>query len=67
MTQLQFQMIVKIISDGAPVLADELCTAVANLIDGYGRLETENADLKAEIYALKNPEKDTVQSEEKAN
>ena len=48
MSELQFKMIVKIINNGAPALAEELCTAVATVC-------SENHQLKAEIEALKLP------------
>lgn len=56
MNSIQFQMIMKIINNGVPALADELCTAVALVCE-------ENEKLKAEIEALKMP---TKPAEEKA-
>lgn len=56
MNSIQFQIIVKIINNGAPALADELCTAIALVCD-------ENEKLKAEIETLKMP---TKPAEEKA-
>ena len=44
MTQLQFQMIVKIISNGAPAVAEELCTELANVCN-------ENEQLKKDLEA----------------
>jgi hypothetical protein len=41
MTPVQFQMIVKIITNGAPVLAEELCTALATVCSENDRLKIE--------------------------
>lgn len=38
MNQQQFEMIVKIIEGGAPALANELCGALANLVNAYNTL-----------------------------
>ena len=50
MEQIQFQTIMKIIINGAPALADELCSALANTVE-------ENRKLKAEIAELKKADK----------
>jgi regulator of replication initiation timing len=47
MTQFQFDVICKLIEEGAPVLAKELCDALNNLVVNYNALVTENAKLKA--------------------
>ena len=57
MNSIQFQIIVKIINNGAPALADELCTAIALVCE-------ENEKLKAEIEALKMPTKPTEEKTE---
>ena len=41
MTQTQFDLICKIIQNGAPALAEELCGAIANLIQAYAALAEE--------------------------
>lgn len=56
MNSIQFQIIVKIINNGAPALADELCTAIALVCE-------ENEKLKAEVESLKMS---TNSAEEKA-
>jgi len=38
MTQFQFDMICKIIQNGAPVLANELCGALNDLVVDYNKL-----------------------------
>lgn len=55
MTQFQFDLICKIIENGAPALANELCGAVNNLVQSYNAAVNENADLKAQIDALNAP------------
>lgn len=57
MSEIQFQMIVKIISNGAPALAEELCGAIANVLD-------ENLLLKAEVERLKAPTKPATETAE---
>ena len=49
MNQTQFELICKIIQKGAPVLADELCGALANLAREYTSLLEENSNLKAQL------------------
>lgn len=41
MTQFQFELICKIIENGAPALAGELCTALDNLVQERNALEAE--------------------------
>lgn len=48
MNQLQFEMIMKIIQNGAPALADELCNALGNLVNDRNHLAEENEKLKKE-------------------
>lgn len=38
MNQLQFEMICKILQNGAPALANELCDALNTLVVDYNRL-----------------------------
>ena len=49
MTQFQFDLICKIIENGAPALANELCNAVSNLVQSYNKLAEENERLKADL------------------
>ena len=51
MTQFQFDMICKIIEIGAPVLANELCGALDNLVVSYNNVIKENVDLTAQLEA----------------
>ena len=46
MTQFQFDMICKIIQNGAPAVADELCGALNNLAVGYNKMAGELQALK---------------------
>lgn len=48
MNQLQFEMIMKVIQNGAPALADELCGALANLVNDRNKLAEENKQMKKE-------------------
>lgn len=52
MTQFQFDLICKIITNGAPALAGELCNALNTLVSGYDAIAKENEQLKANINAL---------------
>ena len=46
MTQFQFDMICKVIENGAPALANELCGALDSLVRDRNQLAKENAELK---------------------
>lgn len=66
MTQFQFDLICKIIDQGAPVLAGELCGALNTLVLERNALVAENEQLKANIETLtaipaedKNPTEET--------
>lgn len=59
MNQTQFDLICKIIQNGAPALAEELCGALANLARDYTALAEENESLKAQL----TPAEDVVDSE----
>ena len=50
MTQLQFEMICKIIETGAPALAEELCNSLNDLV-------VERNNLAQEVEVLKSGEK----------
>jgi hypothetical protein len=57
MTQLQFDMINKIIRAGAPVLADELCSALNDFVVNYNTLsEAFNSLQQAASDAVAEPE-----------
>lgn len=49
MTQFQFELICKIICEGAPVLAQELCGALEAFAQEYNKLVSENEQLKAQL------------------
>lgn len=53
MNQFQFDTILKIIEQGAPVLYKELATALNNLVVERNNFEQENNALKAELDSLK--------------
>ena len=59
MNQTQFDLICKIIQNGAPVLAEELCGALANLARECTALAEENETLKAQL----TPVEDTADTE----
>ena len=59
MNQTQFDLICKIIQNGAPALAEELCGALANLAREYTALTEENESLKAQL----TPAEDTADAE----
>ena len=46
MTQLQFELICKIVQNGAPALAEELCGSLNDLVVDRNRLAEENERLK---------------------
>ena len=55
MTQFQFEVICKIIENGAPALANELCGTLHNLVQSYNEVITENEKLKAQVNSLEAP------------
>ena len=54
MNQMQFDLICKIIQNGAPALAEELCGALANLAREYTALVEENKSLKAQLTPVED-------------
>ena len=52
MTQFQFDLICTLIERGAPVLANELCSALDNLVQTCNATIAENEQLKARIEEL---------------
>ena len=52
MTQFQFDMICKIITNGAPALADELCGALDAFVKVYHSVVTENEQLKTQVASM---------------
>lgn len=55
MDELQFQMIVKIITNGAPALANELCTALMATVQANAELESKVKELEAKIADMSKP------------
>ena len=55
MTQFQFDVICKVIENGAPALANELCGALTVLAQSYTEIVKENADLKIQLEAINTP------------
>lgn len=49
MTQFQLNVICKIISAGAPAIAEELCGALDNLVRSYNAALEENSQLKKDL------------------
>jgi hypothetical protein len=54
MTQFQFELICKIIENGAPALAQELCSALDSFVQAFNALRAENEELKKQ--ATETPE-----------
>jgi hypothetical protein len=52
MTQFQFDLICKLIENGAPVLANELCSALNGLVQTCNNTIAENEQLKTQIEGL---------------
>lgn len=53
MTQFEFDVIIKLIENGAPALARELCGSLNNLVNDYNKLRAELAtrnEISAEEY-----------------
>ena len=64
MTQFQFDLICKIISSGAPALADELCGSLDMLVQSYNKIAVENEELIAQLAEATSI---TVDSDEQSN
>lgn len=60
MTDIQFQMIVKILSAGAPAIANELCVAVAEVMDENAALKAKIAEFEFESVKASEPESNEV-------
>jgi len=58
MTQLQFDMICKIIQNGAPVLANELCNSLTHLVVDYNKMAEELDSLKEQCETCGEDSKD---------
>ena len=56
MTQEQYELICKIITNGAPALSNELCTALNNLINSFNATQKELDMLKQEKCTTKSEE-----------
>lgn len=54
MTQFQFDLICKIIQNGAPALAQELCEALSNFVMDNAKLVEEYRILKEAFEASKS-------------
>lgn len=63
MTQFQFDMICKVIENGAPAVADELCGALNDLVVNYNHAVNELRSIKE---AAQEAEKNEQVIEEKA-
>lgn len=53
MNQFQYDVIIKVISSGAPALANELCTSLSDLVNDRNALAKENEELKSKIEESK--------------
>lgn len=62
MTQLQFDLICKIIENGAPALANELCGALDAFVKSYTGLADENEQLKEQIADITSTASSTEQN-----
>jgi hypothetical protein len=56
MNQFQYDMICKIIQNGAPALAKELCDALQNFVGSYNSISDELQALREELKAKEVPE-----------
>jgi hypothetical protein len=56
MTQFQFDLICKIITNGAPALADELCGSLDAFVKAYNGIVAENEQLKQQITDMTTKE-----------
>ena len=65
MNQFQFDAILKIIEEGAPVLYKDLATALNNLVVERNNLDQENKDLRAQLEDLKKTSPDEAEKPEK--
>lgn len=61
MTQFQFDLICKIIENGAPVLANELCSALDSFVRDRNTLAAENEQLKTQIASMTSEDKPAVE------
>lgn len=64
MTQLQFDMICKIIQSGAPALANELCGALNDLVVGYNRMAEQLKAAQEVIEQYNNATEENVKEAE---
>lgn len=65
MNQFQFDIILKIIEQGAPVLYKDLATALNNLVVERNSLDQENKDLRAQLEELKKGTPDEAERPER--
>jgi hypothetical protein len=56
MTQFQFDLICKLIENGAPALANELITALQEMVKICNATAEENTQLKAQLANLTSKE-----------
>ena len=54
MTQFEFDVICKVVENGAPALANQLINSLSNVINEYNSAVAENAALKAEVERLRS-------------
>lgn len=64
MTQFQFDLICKIIEQGAPVLADELRGALEAFVQSFNNLVAENEQLKTKLDSAHIVDTDTEKTSE---
>ena len=58
MTQLQFEITLKLIQNGAPALANELCGALNDLVNERNILAEENEKFKRNAMRINEPVKE---------
>lgn len=56
MTQFQFDMICKIVQNGAPAVAEELCNALNSLVVDYNKTVEELRSIREAVAEAENSE-----------
>ena len=60
MTQVQFDTIIKVIENGAPALANELCNSLNDLVNNYNALRKEKEQQEEQQEEQESTKKKSV-------